>query len=85
MSDDEKRAHTIEELVVQNIMKTEGGRDFMMKHLRRCGVFESIFNEDPIRHAKNAGLREAGLMLERDLKELAPAYYIKMIEENIDG
>jgi len=34
-------------------------------------------------HAYNAGKRESGLNIERDLKEHAPDNYLKMIKENI--
>lgn len=72
-------------LAVRNMMRTEGGRSYIWNHLQSCGVFENIFNIDPIQHAFNAGLREAGLRLERDIKAYEPLYYIKMIEENNNG
>jgi len=85
MDDEEevKKEFDLEPLTVQDIMKTEGGRSFMWKHLQECGVFENIFNKDPILHAYSAGKRESGLNIERDLKEHAPDNYLKMIKENI--
>ena len=71
-------------LAVRNIMINENGRAYMWKHLQSCGIFESIFNPDPIQHAYNAGVREAGLRIKRDLELYESDYYIKMIKENID-
>jgi hypothetical protein len=81
----QKKKQDLESLAVQNFMKFEAGRDFMWKHLQLCGVFENIFDTDTIKHAYNAGKRQAGLQLDSDLKEYAPASYMKMIEENLDG
>ena len=74
-----------ENLVVQNIMRTEDGREYIYSYLQFCGVYESVFNKDPIQSGYYSGKRDAGLQLVRDIKESAPEYYIKMIEENING
>jgi len=81
----QKKKQDLESLAVQHFMKFEAGREFMWKHLQQCGLFENIFHTDPIKHAYNAGKRQAGLQIESDLKEYAPASYMKMIEENLDG
>lgn len=83
--DGKKSKSNPDALAIRNILKDEGGRAYIWKHLQSCGVFENIFNIDPIQHGYNAGLREAGLRLERDIKEYEPFYYMKMIKENIDG
>lgn len=88
MSDDDKKKqgdnnHDPSKLVIENIMRTQDGRDFMYNYLQSCTVFESIFDKDPVQTGYNSGMRDAGLQLERQLKEAAPAYYLKMIEENI--
>ena len=80
MSDDKA-----ENLAISNIMRNEDGRGFIWSQLQACSVFESMFDNDPIQHAYNAGMREAGLRLDRLIKEAEPSYYVKMIEENIDG
>lgn len=72
-----------EELVVYNLMRTEDGRAWVWKHLQNNGVFESMFDHDPIKHSFNAGKRSSGLDLECDLKEFAPDYYLKMLQENM--
>ena len=85
MSDDEKdkQKHTSEELAIQNIMRTEGGRDFIWDQLQSCGTFESMFDINPNQLSYNAGLRDAGVRLNRLVKEAAPEHYLKMINENI--
>ena len=85
MSDDEKdkQKHTSEELAIQNIMRTEGGRDFIWDQLQSCGTFESMFDINSNQLSYNAGLRDAGIRLNRVIKEAAPEHYLKMIQENI--
>lgn len=76
---------TKESLAVSNLMKNEDFRNFMWKHLQLCGTFNSTFDPVPVIHARQTGLRDAGLNLERDLKESALEDYFKMIRENNDG
>lgn len=85
MSEDghKKTPNNPEELAVQNIMKNEDMRNYMFKHLQEGGVFENIFDSDPIQHAHNAGKRQLGLVLDSDLRLYAPGDYVKMIKENI--
>jgi hypothetical protein len=83
MSDEEKNDSG--KLAIQNIMRTEGGREFIWGHLQSCSVFESIFNNDPVQSGYNSGMRDAGLRLEREIKEAAPEYYLKMIKESLDS
>jgi len=90
MSDDnnqekDKQKHTSEELAIQNIMRTEGGRDFIWGQLQFCGTFESIFDINSAQSSYNSGMRDAGVQLNRVVKEAAPEYYLKMIKENING
>ncbi len=79
----DKKKFDTDELVVQNIMKYEDGRGFIYKHLLMCNVFDSTFNNDSIQHAYQAGKRKAGLQIVDDLKQYAPEYYVKMIQENM--
>jgi len=83
MSADKK--HKSGNLAIENIMRTEDGRDFIWGQLQFCSVFESIFDVDSKQLSYNAGMRDAGLQLEREVKEAAPEYYLKMIKENLDG
>lgn len=84
-SESKKKKLDTNVIVVRNIMKTTDGRLYMWEKLQSCHVFETIFTEDPIKHAFKSGLREFGVQLNREIKEFAPGDYIKMIEENIDG
>ena len=72
-------------LEVQNVMATEGGRNFIWRCLQQSGIFSSTFVKDPHVHSMIAGQREHGLWLERELKEAAPSEYLKMIKEHING
>ena len=72
-----------EELVVYNLMQREEGRAWVWKHLQNSGVFDNMFDNNSIQHSFNAGRRSAGLDLERDFKEFAPDYYLKMLKENM--
>ena len=88
MSDDDnqekgKQKYTSEELAIQNIMQTEGGRDFIWNQLQYCSVFESIFSSDLAQSGYNSGMRDAGIQLNRVVKEAAPENYLKMLKENI--
>jgi len=80
---DDNNKNNPDVLAIQNIMRTEGGRTFIMCQLQACFVFESIFSKDPIVSSYNNGLRDAGLRLEREIKESAPEDYLKMIKENL--
>lgn len=87
MSDDknEQKKFNSDKLVIQNIMNNQDGRDYMWKCLINMGIYENTFDKDPIKHAYNAGKRQAGLQLEEDLKQYAASQYVKMIQENNNG
>lgn len=85
MNEEQKRKHTSDELVIETIMRTEHGRKWMWQQLQSRGVFETIFDRDPIKMAYSAGRRDSGVELDRSVKEASPGYYVKMIEENING
>ena len=72
-------------LMLSGQMSTQSGRDFVWLCLRHTSLFCNIFNVDPVLHAYNAGKREHGLWLERELKEAAPDQYMMMLMENQDG
>ena len=69
--------HTIREL-----MKTENGRSFMARCLQNTLVNENIFHKDERLHVYNAGKRDHGLWLQRELKEAAPEFYLMMLKEH---
>jgi len=81
----DNKKHDSEVLAIQNIMRTEPQRDFIWSYLQSCGVFESITGTDSLETHYNSGMRDAGLIFQRKIKEAAPADYMKMIKENING
>ena len=60
MSDNKKEINH-DSLVIQNLMRTDHGRNYMWNKLQEYGVFANIFNNDPVNHAYASGLRAAGL------------------------
>ena len=82
MSD--KIKHTNEQLAIQNLMRTENGRSLIYGWLQSFGIFESIFNENPVKAGYNSGRRDAGLEIEGAVKSAAPGDYLKMIDSNIN-
>ena len=71
-------------LNIENIMRSEGGRNYMNSLLQYCGVNEIMFDKDASQHSFNTGLRAVGVHIQNELKEASPGFYIKMIEENIN-
>lgn len=69
-------------LDIENVIKHESGRKFIMEHLHYCRVFENIFNKDTSQMSYNVGLRAGGLRLMDRVKEVSPHFYLKMIEED---
>lgn len=81
MTDNNKLAP--EEAGLDNAMRNVDGRAFIWHLLQTSGVFESMFDNDPISHAFNAGEREMGLKLKSMVLDVAPEYFVIMIKENI--
>ena len=80
----QRKSRELELLTIRQVMKTENGRAFMWRCLQNCMTFDNIFHQDATVHAYNAGAREHGLWLERELKEAAPEDYIKMRQEHVN-
>lgn len=70
---------------ITGIMKTEGGRAFLARHLRTMGYVTDIFDKDPIQHAYNAGRRSAALSIVNDIKSAAPGEFQLLLKENFYG
>ena len=85
MTDGTDNARKVELIAIDGIMSSESGRSFMMSLIEHTGVFTETFDADTHRHAKNAGRREIGLHLVRELKEASFDKYIMMIREHEDG
>lgn len=84
MSDDAKNRREFEILSVQDVMKTEGGRDFMWRILDSAGFFDDVFSADPYVNARNAGVRSQGVWLYNELLDASPVNVMKMIKEHTD-
>lgn len=82
MSEKSEKEVNLDKLAVENIMRTEDGRRYMYEKLQEMLVFEDTFDHDSINHAFKAGIRFAGLLVDKDLKEYTFDFYIKMLKEN---
>jgi hypothetical protein len=78
-------ARKVELITIDGIMSSNSGRAVMMSLLEVSGVFTDTFDADTHIHAKNAGKREIGLHLVRELKEASFDKYTMMIKEHEDG
>lgn len=76
---------TIEKQEISDIMKTQGGRNFIARVLGYTNLEEDIYNPDPIEHALNAGRREVGVWLRDTIIDADPDLYVRLIKERING
>ena len=68
--------------VVQNIMDTMDGRQWMYYKLALCGVFATPFAAGkPDVSAFLAGMQEIGHVLQNDIMNAAPDKYFLMVQE----
>lgn len=81
MSDKKEFNH--DELVVQNLLKDEHGRNYAWNKLQSLGVFENMFDNEPLVSAYNSGKRQAGLELMNDFKQYSMDNFLKMLKENM--
>jgi hypothetical protein len=82
MSDCKDDARTVEVAEIAAIMRTEGGRNFVLRLLEKTGYFGDTFDSDPIKHAYNAGRRSIGLNLVRELSDSANGEFKTMLKEH---
>lgn len=73
------------DLDLQTVMKTKAGRATMCNLLDDFGLWTDTYSNNPHDHARFAGLRGAGIMLENNLKNVTPFEYKQMMKEKIDG
>jgi len=66
-------------------MSTEGGRGFVSRILDSTGVFNSTFDIDTHKHAYNAGKRQVGLTLVKELEQACPDKYLTLLDERHDN
>lgn len=81
MSYDKDDSRAIEIADISVIMSTRGGRKFMNRLMNQCGVFNDTFETDTHDHARNAGRRQIGLWLVREIQEASPGEYITLLKE----
>ena len=79
MSQDDAQKISVDECV--EMMRNRSSRNFLYRHMSDIGTFVDPFNPDPYIHARYAGQRAAGLMLQEKLKQCAPEEYKQMIKE----
>lgn len=84
MSSGTNNARDLEILEIEGIMRTEGGRKFLMRILERANTFGDTFDNDPYTHARNSGMRSVGTWLDQELKEVNIDMYQRMIKEYHD-
>ena len=79
-------AAELENMEIQRIMGSEGGRSLMWNLLEQAGTFGSIYDGDTIKHAYNSGMRDFGVRLQNRIIEAAPDNYLRMLKEKLtDG
>lgn len=83
-SEKKNTSRELELYTMRELMRTENGRAFMWRCLQNCGTFDNMFNIEPVQHAFNAGKRDHGLWLARELREAAIDDYYKMLKEHED-
>jgi len=77
----ERLARETEQADYRWLMATAQGRRIVWRMLERAGVFRSSFSSDAMAMAFNEGNRNSGLALLATVNSLAPAEYIKMMQE----
>ncbi len=76
-----KEAALYSKICVQEVMNNKMGRHFVWEELTKCGVYQEGFNADPYVHARNAGLKSAGLqLLDKILKDCPERYQLMFAE-----
>ncbi len=65
-----------------DVMSRKSGRDFVWEILNDCGVYQDGFHADPYVHARNAGLKSAGLQLLQKILLACPDKHELMFSEH---
>lgn len=74
-----------DDLNLMEVMKTRNGRAFIAYTLDSFGLWDDTYSSNANEHARFAGLRGAGIMLENRLKDVTPANYNLMMKEKYNG
>ena len=81
MTDCKDSATNVEVAEITAIMKTESGRNVMMRLLSSTGYFADSFDPDPLKHAYNAGRRSIGLNMVATLNDATSGEFQMMLKE----
>lgn len=73
-----------EDLDIETVMKTKAGRATMVHIMDIFGTWTDTYASNPHDHARNAGLRGAGIVLENKLKYVCPLSYQQMMKEKFN-
>jgi lambda repressor-like predicted transcriptional regulator len=65
-------------------MGTDWGRRIVHALTESAGLHQDTFGTDPLKTAYKEGQRSVALWLIRDVQQIAPDEYIKMITENMN-
>lgn len=68
---------------IRSLMKTDFGRRFVWRLLKRCGAFETVYNSDPILMGHNSGEQDIGHFILGELQEASPAALVEMMQRDI--
>ena len=63
------------------VLSSPEGRRFYWRLLKRCGIFKSSYSSEEGRIFFYEGERNIGLMLLKDVNEIAPDAYLLMLKE----
>lgn len=85
MADSKDDARSVEVAEIAAIMKTEAGRNVILRIIESTGYFGDTFEEDPIRHAYNAGRRRVGINIAQQMQEAAPGEFNIMLKEHFNN
>lgn len=74
-----------DDAVVQSLMGSEAGREWVRDLLDNCGVFRTVAHENPYFTYLNEGRRNIGLSLLAAIMRACPEAYIQMMQEGSDA
>jgi hypothetical protein len=72
---------SLELLALEGIMSTKDGRSVIARLIELAGTHSETFNNDPYRHAFNAGKRSGGVWLQNEVSTHFHGSYLLMLEE----
>jgi len=77
----ERQIEARDDAVIQDLLRTPGGRAWTRELLERCHVFAPSYTGDAMGTAFKEGERNIGLILLQAIMHAAPEAYIQMMKE----